>query len=54
MAHSEVNGQRRLLLLVDADTALHPFIQAALRRAPYASLRYIMCHPLPNADQLRE
>ncbi len=42
MAHSEVNGQRRLLLLVDADTALHPFIQAALRRAPYAPLRHMM------------
>jgi len=54
MAHSEVNGQRRLLLLVDADTALHPFIQAALRRAPYAPLRHMECHPVVNTDQLRE
>lgn len=53
MSHRAINGQRRLLLLLDADTALHPFIQAALRRAPYAPLRYLECHPVVNAEQLR-
>lgn len=54
MARSEVNGARRLLLLLDADMTIHPFIQAALRRAPYQSLRYIEYHPVVNADQLRK
>ncbi len=53
MPSRAVNGQRRLLLLLDADTTLHPFIQAALRRAPHAPLRHLECHAVVHPDELR-
>uniref|UniRef100_A0A7V2B2R1 Response regulator transcription factor n=1 Tax=Rhodothermus marinus TaxID=29549 RepID=A0A7V2B2R1_RHOMR len=48
------NGQRWLMLLLDADAALHPFIQAALRRAPYAALRQLECHATTSVQEAQQ
>jgi DNA-binding response OmpR family regulator len=49
-----VNGQRRLLLLLDADAALHPFIQAALQHAPQLALRHLACHATTSCEEARQ